>query len=56
MKRTDMERMSLFIGKDQRRRLLEMAAVTGLNMSELIRRYLDEGLRRDEKQHKPEEE
>jgi len=39
-----MKRISIFLSTDQIKRLKRESKITGIKMSELIRRYIDKGL------------
>lgn len=49
-----MERTCIFLTEPQRIRLREQADRSGIKVSELIRRYIDQGLDRDERKTKKE--
>jgi len=42
-----MKRVSLFLSEAQIRQLAALSKKTGLKVAELIRRYIDEGLKKD---------
>jgi Ribbon-helix-helix domain len=42
-----MKRVSMFLSDSQIAKLKKLARKTGIKMSELVRRFIDEGLKRD---------
>jgi hypothetical protein len=45
-----MKRISMFLSESQLKALRSLSKRTGLKVSELVRRFIDEGLKREEKQ------
>jgi len=45
----NMKRISIFLGEQQIARLRKVANVRGVTMAELLRLFLEEGLRREER-------